>query len=251
MTPDGRNEDLELHAYLDGALDAVHSSAVEKRLAANPEAAARLAAFKADKTMLQQVFGPLSERPLPLEWTARLATSKPPPLRRFSAPLLGAAAAAALLLAALTGYYSFWRAQPASEEIVAAAMRERALVASAENRSASDATARAYDKSLSDIVGTRVKVPDMRKLGYRLTAIKLQRESSAAAAEITYRGVSGHLFTLYVRHSDGDVRFDQFMRAGLRVCVWQDDQVAMVMTGDESTAAMQRLASLAYSGLST
>jgi hypothetical protein len=39
------------------------------------------------------------------------------------------------------------------------------------------------------------------------------------------------------------------MRADLRVCIWQDDQVGMVMAGDVSTAAMQRLASLAYSGL--
>lgn len=249
MTPDAHSEDLELHAYLDGALDAVHSSAVEARLASNPEIAARFAAFKADKMMLRQVFGPLAERPLPPGWMARLGTSKPRRWRNFAAPLMGTAAA--ILLLALMGTYTFWHARLASEEIVTAAMRERALVASRENLSVSDATARAYDKSLSDVVGTKVRVPDMRKLGYRLTTIRLRDESGAAAAEIIYRDEMGHLFTLYVRHSDGHVRFDQFMRAGLRVCIWQDDQVATVMAGDESTAVMQRLASLAYSGLST
>ena len=249
MTPDGRREDLELHAYLDGALDAVHSSKVEARLAANPEIAAQFADFKADKMMLQQVFGPLAERPLPPDWTARLAASKPRRSTLFGAPLMGAIAASLLL--ALTGYYTLSHTRTGSEEIVAAAMRERAVVNSHEDFSVSDATARAYDKSLSEVVGANVKVPDMRKLGYRLTAMKLRHESGATSAEIVYRGDTGHLFTLYMRQSDGHVRFDQFERAGLRVCVWQDDQVAMVMTGDESTAAMQRLASLAYSGLST
>ena len=51
------------------------------------------------------------------------------------------------------------------------------------------------------------------------------------------------------RHSDGTARFDQFERAGLRVCIWQDDQLGMVVAGNVSTAAMQRLANLAYTGL--
>ena len=70
-----------------------------------------------------------------------------------------------------------------------------------------------------------------------------------SAAELLYRDRQDRLFTLYVRRSDGSARFDQFKRAGLRVCVWQDDQLGMVMAGDVSTAAMQRLASLAYTGL--
>jgi anti-sigma factor RsiW len=64
-----------------------------------------------------------------------------------------------------------------------------------------------------------------------------------------YRDRTGRLFTLYLRHSDGMVRFDQFMRDGLRICVWQDEEVGTVMAGNVSTADMQRLASLAYTGL--
>jgi anti-sigma factor RsiW len=83
-------------------------------------------------------------------------------------------------------------------------------------------------------------------MGYRLTALHLY---AGAAAELVYRDGAGRLFTLYVRHSDGAARFDQFERSGLRVCVWQDDQLGMVMAGNVSTASMQRLASLAYTGL--
>ena len=249
MTPNGHSEDLELHAYLDGALDAVNISVVEARLAADPALAARLAAFKADKVMLQETFRPLTDRPLPPEWTARLARSRPRRWKGFRSLRVGAIAAGLLL--ALTGYYTFWHTRPESQEIVAVALRERALATAQNENSISDAMAHGFDKSLSDVVGTRVKVPDIRKLGYRLTAIRFHNDSGAAAADIIYRDSTGHLFTLYVRQSDGHVRFDQFMRAGLRICIWQDDQVAMVMTGDVSTAAMQRLASLAYSGLST
>ncbi len=56
-------------------------------------------------------------------------------------------------------------------------------------------------------------------------------------------------FALYVRHPSSAVRFDQYKRAGLRICVWQDDVLGTVMTGPISAAEMQRLASLAYTGL--
>ena len=99
-------------------------------------------------------------------------------------------------------------------------------------------------------MAAQIRVPDMRRLGYRLTEVHFYGGSgSERAAELLYRDNAGRLFSLYLRRSDGSVRFDQFLRADLRVCIWQDDQVGMVMAGDVSTAAMQRLASLAYTGL--
>jgi anti-sigma factor RsiW len=96
----------------------------------------------------------------------------------------------------------------------------------------------------------QVKVPSLAKMGYRLAAIRLYPHAAGgSAAELLYRDKQDRLFTLYLRRSDGAARFDQFERAGLRVCIWQDDQLGMVMAGDVSTAAMQRLASLAYTGL--
>jgi hypothetical protein len=52
-----------------------------------------------------------------------------------------------------------------------------------------------------------------------------------------------------MRRPLGKVRFDQFAEKGLRICVWQDEQVAMVMAGKMPVAEMQHLASLVYNGV--
>jgi len=136
----------------------------------------------------------------------------------------------------------------ASEEIVAAALTVR------EGSEGKTIDVSGDGSQYSDVVSTaiaeRVKIPDLGKMGYRLSTIHLYPKApGGSAAELLYRDQANRLFTLYLRHSDGTARFDQFERAGLRVCVWQDDELGMVMAGNLSTAAMQRLASLAYSGL--
>ena len=75
--------------------------------------------------------------------------------------------------------------------------------------------------------------------------------SPGAPSNCATRRRTGQIFTLYLRHSSGQPRFDQFKQDGLRVWIWQDDVVGMVMAGKMSVAEMQRLASLAYVGLTT
>ena len=104
-----------------------------------------------------------------------------------------------------------------------------------------------YDAALRQAVASNVHIPDLSRMGYRLAGLHLYDK----AAEILYRGPQDQLFTLYVRRSDGTARFDQFERRGLRVCIWQDDQISTVMAGNVSAAAMQRLATLSYTGLTS
>jgi anti-sigma factor RsiW len=250
MSGDRQNDDIDLHAYLDGALDSVRRDEIEARLETDQAWALKLAKLQADKTMLRQVYGPLRDRPLPQEWLSLLKASKP--RSQLSWRLIGAIAAV-ILVVALAGVYSYRWIQPrTSGEIVATALDARNATNGGTQRPATDAEARGFDATVSNVVGTRVRVPDMRRLGYRLTGIQLYGGPvSNSAAELLYRDDAGRLFTLYLRRSDGRVRFDQFRRANLRICVWQDDQVGMVMAGDVSAAAMQRLASLAYTGLAT
>jgi anti-sigma factor RsiW len=250
MSGDRKIDDIDLHAYLDGALDAVRRGEIEARLKADQAWALKLAALQADKALLQQVYGSLRDRPLPQKWLSLLEASKPRP--QYSWRMIGAMAAV-ILVAAVLGVYSYRWTQPrAAYEIVAAALDARNATSNGTLKSVTDREARSFDPTISDIVGTRVRVPDMRRLGYRLTGIQIYSGPvSGSAAELLYRDNAGRLFTLYIRRSDGRVRFDQFGRAKLRICIWQDDQVGMVMAGDVSAAAMQRLASLAYTGLAT
>jgi anti-sigma factor RsiW len=238
--------DVELHAFIDGELDARRLGEVEAGIAADPALAERVAAFRADKTMLKHLFGPLIDRPVPEEWLKLAQAPKPRPATRW---LLAGSIAAAIVVA-VAGTIAYREIQPSrSGEVVEAALDARGA-AEAEQVLAVTGDARQYDALLSNTVGSKVRVPDLARLGYRLASIRLYRHAAGSgAAELLYHDRDDRLFTLYLRRSGGTARFDQFERNGLRVCVWQDEELSTVMAGNVSTAAMQRLASLAYSGL--
>jgi anti-sigma factor RsiW len=239
--------DGELHAYVDGVLGADRADAVAARLAADPALAHRVAGFKADMMMLKKLYGPLADRPVPAEWLA-LAQNSKPATPAYSWRLVGAIAAVLLVALVLApfAYHQLAPGQPG--EIVTAALSARE--APAEKIISVAGGGAQYNGTVSAAIAEKVKVPDLGKMGYRLSAIRFYPDAPGGqAAELVYRSQDGRLFTLYLRRSDGTARFDQFERQGLRVCVWQDDQLGMVMAGNVSTAAMQRLASLAYTGL--
>ncbi|HEY4076016.1 MAG TPA: hypothetical protein VGM26_03690 [Rhizomicrobium sp.] len=239
--------DIDLHAYIDGALDASRVPVMEARLAADPTLATRLAAFRADKARLKRVYTSLDTRSVPPEWIALARGHK----QRSVISLRVVGAIAAVFVIMLAGAVAWRMTLPVRPYgVVEAALDARGNGTADRTIAVANATeARRFDALLSETVAARVKVPDMQRMGYRLTGIRLYGGSDRRAAELRYLDSSGRVFTLYLRRSNGVVRFDQFERAGLRVCVWQDDRVSMVMAGNVSTAAMQRLASLAYTGL--
>jgi anti-sigma factor RsiW len=245
----GTIDDIELHAFVDGALDAARFAEVGAAIEADPALAERVAAFQADKAMLKRIYAPIAAQPVPQEWLALIKDAKRPPATSWR--LVGSIAAA--LVIGIVGTLTFERLRPAaSGEIVQAALDARATPGAAEKAIAVGASANThlYDAALRTAVALPVKVPDMSKMGYELIGMRFYGTSAEnSAAELLYRGKNGELFTLYLRRSSGKERFDQFERNGLRVCVWQDDEVGTVMAGNVSTAAMQRLASLAYTGL--
>lgn len=237
--------DEDLHAYIDGALEEERALMVQNALAGNAALAERAALFLADKAMLKAVYAPLAERPLPPEWIA-LARRPVRPWMRWR--LAGAIAAAILILA---GGSLAWRhySPLRNGDVVEAALDARDGTQAPERHIAlSDIVqAHRYDATLRQTTASNVHIPDLSRMGYKLYGLRLY----GTAAELLYQGPQGSLFTLYIRRSDGSARFDQFGRGGLRVCVWQDDQVSTVMVGDISVAAMQRLAILTYTGLTS
>lgn len=230
-------DDSDLHALLDGELDAARARQVEAALAADPALAARFNAFKADKRMLRALFAAPAAAPLPRTWLDRIQAHRPAPAMSWR--MVGAIAATILLAVLGATLYQRMAAPDRPGEIVAMALAARQADTGVAV-SGADAS-----QAISQAIALKVKVPDLRRMGYRLDGARIL----GRAAELRYRDARGGIFTLYLRHSDGAARFDQFPRGQLRVCVWQDDKLGMVMAGDVSTAAMQRLASLAYTGL--
>ena len=238
--------DIHLSALIDGELGDERRAELEQTLKTDASLAARLSGMRADKEMLRRVYEPLAQRPLPKEWLAIAYGSRPQTPWR----LIGSIAAALLVaVIATSSYYELRPHAPVGivEEALNArqdATRPDKIIAVEEGGDVAR-----YDGVLRQTVGTRVRVPDMRKAGYRLASIRMFPHDGGRATELAYRDAQNHVFTLYVSRSDGTVDFVQLERRGLRVCLWRDDQVSTVMAGNISTAAMQRLAVLAYAGM--
>jgi anti-sigma factor RsiW len=253
---------IDLGALLDGELTADRRAELEAQIKSNPVASARLAALRADKEMLRRIYEPVAKRPIPREWLA-IANGARPKASKMSWRMVGSIAAAMLVVVLATTSYIEMRPPAAGdavadgrpnitgpEKVVQEALDARHDVTRADKVVAVENSAEVdrYTAVLRSAVGFSAKVPDMRKAGYQLTGIKVY---SRGAAQLAYRDPKNHVLTLYVRRSDGEVGFVQLPRDGLRVCVWQDNEVAMVAAGNMSTAWMQRLAVLAYAGLFT
>jgi anti-sigma factor RsiW len=237
--------DEDLHAYVDGALESDRALAVRNALAANAGLAESAALFQADKAMLKTIYAPLTERPLPREWTA-MVHRRSSPVRPWR--LAGAIAAAVLILVSVS--LTWWHyVSPWNGDVVQTALDARDGTLAPQRYIVLNDIAQAhrYDAALRQTIASNVHIPDLSRMGYRPSGLRLY----AAAAELLYQGPQGRVFTLYMKRSDGSARFDQFAHGGLRVCIWQDDQISTVMAGDVSVAAMQRLAILTYTGLTS
>lgn len=242
-------DEIELNAFLDGELDAARLRAVQEAIDADAALAERAAAIRSDKLRIRQIYGRLTDRSVPAEWL-KLARRGHGRFQLRRAGPIAAIAAALILLIGAASYVVFDGRTSSPDEIVQTALDARgAESVPVKVIGVAQGSIRQYNGVLAAAVGLDVKVPDLAPLGYQLVQIRLYRVSNAGAAELSYRDRQNRLFTLYLRHSDGSVRFDQFARNGLRICVWQDEDLSTVMAGNVTTAAMQRLASLAYTGL--
>jgi anti-sigma factor RsiW len=235
-------EDADLHAYVDGVLDPERMRAIEGYLKRDPGLAARVAGYREDKLALKNLYGSLDTASLPSAWTTMIEAEG----RRWTLRRMGVIAAAVLITLVGTGLYLSIIPQPAETGLVASALSARNETNPPLQMLPALAETHRYDAALRAVVGSNVRVPVLDRLGYRFTGMRTYE----GAAELLYQNSEGRLFSLYLRRSEGQVQFDQFERDGLRICIWQDERISMVMAGNVSAAVMQRLASMAYTGLS-
>ncbi len=229
----------EIHAYVDGALDPARREEVDAILRRDDGLAARVAAYCADRDALRQALSGIMTQSLPQEWQARIegATRRRGLLSRRRA----VAAGLALMVSAGAGT-ALLRRQGGGILQDALAARESGLGAAVP---AGEAGA-LQNARLAAALGLNVRAPDLRHFGFQLARLEV---SQARTAQMDYRDAAGRRLTIYVRPSDGTVRFDLLRRGPARVCVWQDDVVGAVIIAPMSAGEMMRVASSAYAAL--
>ena len=233
----------DLHAFVDGALQAARQDEVAASLRADPALAARVAGYARDRDLLREAVTQLSAGPLPSGWAARIeaATARRRPAK------LGRRYAIAASVAAAVGAAAAARWWPGGDTILADALAVRdGAAAGARALPAGlleDAAAR--DAQLASAIGLPAHAPDLRRFGFQLTAMQL----FTRGAQMRYADHTRRTLTIYVRPSDGAVRFDMLRQGTQRICIWQDDVVGAVIVAPLSAGEMMRVASKAYGDL--
>jgi anti-sigma factor RsiW len=177
--------DIELHAFIDGELEADQLPEIKAAIEADSALAERIEAFRADKEMLRRIYAPLAHRPIPREWVALARRPNIQVRTTMSWRMVGSIAAVMILT--LAGTFAYWQMQaPNAGEIVQTALDARgsALLAASTIAVRQGANIHQYDAVLSTALALDVKAPDMTRLGYQLAEIRLYRGSRDGGAGI-------------------------------------------------------------------
>ena len=240
--------EAELNAYVDDELPADRRGAVEAWLAAHPEDAAKVAAWRRQMELIRERFGHVVNEAPPRRLNVQRVTQ-----RRYGAI---AAAIAATIAAFLIGVGTGWNAH--SIEIARpsemAKFTSDALVAyrlyTVEVRHPVEVTGDQRPhlvEWLSKRVGSPLHPPELDKEGLKLVGGRLLPGPTGPSAFFMYENPSGERFTLYcgrvkdeqtaLRYTSGDQNAAYY---------WVDQNLAYVLSGPAQADTLREIAQAAY-----
>ena len=244
--------DNDLHAYVDGALPAERRAAVEAHLAADPAAAARVAAYRSQVAMMHRLYDPVLDEPVPPHMVPASGKSLASPLTRVAAAL------ALLLLGGIAGWWLhvFAEHNPAAAGQDLAFSAARAYVVfTPEVRHPVEVGAEAQEhlvKWLSKRLKTPLKAPYLEASGFRLVGGRLLSDASGPAALFMYEDERGRRLTLYVRRHDtriGETAFRYALQEGVGVFYWIDARLSYALAGEIDKDSLLKISTTIYDQL--
>lgn len=253
--------ETDLHAYVDGQLQADRQAEVEAWLAEHPDDAARLHAYRAQNHALRERFAAVLDEPLPAALRTLATpsvTHKAAWLSRWSLQRLAAGLAIAVV-SGLVGWTA--RDQYSPEERLAQGVplpRQAAVahaVFSPDVRRPVEIRADQEDQLvtwLSKRLGTPVRPPKLGALGYELIGGRLLPGGSGPVAQFMYHDAAGQRLTLYVsteNASNHDTAFRFAQEGPINVFYWVDGQFGYALSAGIPKAELARVATAVYTQL--
>jgi len=255
--------EAELHAYADGKLAAGRHAAIEAWLAARPEEAERVAAYRTAGEGLRVLYEPVIAEPVP-DRLERAARGK----LRFAASQrwrMVAVVAGFTVLGALLGGLGGWQlhawrvaAPPAAE--AGTAMARRAAVAHAvyspEVRHPVEVGADQEQHLvtwLSKRLGLKLRAPKLDDAGMSLVGGRLLPGEVGPVAQFMYQSERGRRMTLYVRaesapHRETAFRYARENNVGVFYWVERERSYA-IASADLSKEELLNIATMVYKQL--
>jgi anti-sigma factor RsiW len=250
-TRDSPVTEEELHAYVDGELPADRKEAVAAWLAAHPEQAATVAAWRAQAESIRARYGAVAGEPVPERFKLEQIMRRGRPGRS-----LAALAAAAAIIAFVGGGAAGWMARGASAAaptgsglITADALEAHKLyVVEVRHPVEVPGSEREHmTQWLSKRLGYAQRIPDLQSIGLKLVGGRLLPGPTGAAALYMYEGPSGERFTLYCSKAtepESALRF----QAGQQFAAftWVDDKVGYVVSGPDDRERLEKVTKAIY-----
>jgi anti-sigma factor RsiW len=256
--------EADLHAYVDGLLPLARQAEIEAWLAARPEEAARLAAYRSQNLELARLFDPVLDEPVPQ------AIRVPAPRTLWgTGPVWRIAAALVLALLGAVGGWTLRGATDASDVMAGiggaaptgpdASLARQAAIAhvvySPDVRHPVEIGADQEDQLvtwLSKRLGTPIRPPRLGKLGYELIGGRLLPGQSGPVAQFMYHNLAGQRLTLYVsteqsRNRDTGFRFAQ--EGPVSVFYWIDGKFGYALSAGASKGELAKLAIVVHDQL--
>jgi anti-sigma factor RsiW len=250
--------EADLHAYIDGQLASERQADLQAYLAQHPDAAQRMAAYRAQTQCLRALFAPVLLETLPPHLVQAALPGK---------PWYGQRLAASVAIAVVSAASAWWVRGSVDQTLALAPMiqvapgltgfAQRAAVAhgvySPEVRHPVEVGA---DQEahlvawLSKRLGAAVQAPRLQPLGFELMGGRLLPGDSGPVAQFMYADATGQRLTLYVTHAARAPQRDTAFRFGqdgkVNVFYWVDAGFGYALSGSIDKAALTRVAQEVY-----
>jgi anti-sigma factor RsiW len=252
---DARVTEDELHAYVDSALPADRVAAVEAWLAADPEAAARVAAWRAQAVLIRGRWQPVADEPVP----DRLRLERIVLRANTAWRKIAAAAIVAFAIGGAAGWFAHEYMGSARNQEIARAIADAALEAHrlyiGEVRHPIEV--RAHEEHLlrwlSRRVGQPVRAPDLTGEGLKLLGGRLLPGPKSPTALIMYEGAGGERITVTcTRAADqGSTSFHWRAAGEIGALAWIEGGLVFVVAGPAQRERLDRVARRVYEAYET
>ena len=244
-------EQDQLHAYVDGQLDATAQRAVEDYLAENEEARRQVMEYRQINDLLKQLYDPVLEEPIP---PALLTPPRRSGGRRLFTQLV---AAAALLVIGLSGGFYIGLNQQViplttvtqRDHVVGEAVMAYSVY-TPEVRHPVEVSGDQRDHLvswLSKRMGKPIDAPRLDKLGMRLLGGRLLASDDGPGALLMYEDAQGHRVVLFACHTDEkSSAFRYASEHDVSVFYWVDNTLVYAIAGEIQREQLLPLAESAY-----
>jgi anti-sigma factor RsiW len=259
-------DEAELHAYVDGRLDAARRAAVEARLAQDSEAAARVDAWWKQREALRALHAEVLDQPVPAHLLQAAQQLQHRSQRMGQWQRWGGMAAAVLLSFALGwGAHMQWQGSSAvaggARPVVAFAHQAAAAhaVYMPEVRHPVEVEAAQQQhlvQWLSKRLNRPLKVPNLAPAGYELVGGRLLPGDNSARAQFMYQNAAGERVTLYVGSVEGakakgmeETAFRYAAEGSIATFYWVDQGFGYALSGRLPRQGLLQLAESVYKQL--